>query len=67
MASSSQEGGQETQEGFLCKAWKDAPEGHLSPYQQMKACVLFDVLKEISEQIPHGLRDGKPNCQWIAG
>ena len=25
---------------------KGAPDGYLSPYQQMKACVLYDVLKD---------------------
>ena len=56
----------ESRKEFLRKAWKDAADGYLSPYEQMKACVLHDVLKEIGHDIPYGLRDGKPNCQWIA-
>ena len=32
----------------------------------MRVCVLHEVLKEIGNQIPYGLRDGKPNYQWIA-
>ena len=56
----------ESRQEFLSKAWKGAPDGYLSPYQQMKACVLYDVLKELGHQIPYGLRGEKPNCQWIA-
>ena len=56
----------ESRQEFLKRAWKDAPDGYLSPYQQMRVCVLYDVLKEIGDKIPYGLRDGKPNCQWIA-
>ena len=56
----------ENRQEFLRRAWKDAPDGYLSPYQQMRVCVLHEVLKEIGNQIPYGLRDGKPNYQWIA-
>ena len=56
----------ERHQDFLRRTWKHAPDGYLSPYQQMRACVLHDVLKEIGGQIPYGLRDGLPNYQWIA-
>ena len=56
----------ESKQDFLRKAWKHAPDGYLSPYEQLKACVLYDVLAVMGHQLPYGLRDGKPNCQWIA-
>ena len=56
----------ESRQEFLRRAWQDAPDGDLCPYQQMRACVLYEVLQEIGEQIPYGLREGKPNYQWIA-
>ena len=30
----------ESRKEFLRKAWKDAADGYLSPYEQIKACVL---------------------------